>query len=73
MLDAEYTRAQARRDCNPTPEAEFARHHWHDLYARRGLGTMGFYETYLSKKDRAYCKQAVEAILKAKESHDAGR
>jgi len=61
-----YTREQAQRDLNPTPEAVFAQYHWHDLYAQRGLGAMGFYEKYLSKRDRDYCRDAVKSITEAK-------
>ena len=61
-----YTKEQAQRDLHPTPEAVFAMYHWHDTYAKVGLGTMGFYEKYLSKQDRNYCRLVVNAICEAK-------
>ena len=63
--EAAYTREQAQRDLNPTPEAVFAMYHWHDLYAKLGLGTMGFWD-YLSKREKQYCREAVKAITVAK-------
>ena len=50
------------RNLNPTPEARFAMFHWHEAYASQGGGSMDFYEQYLSDRDRAYCKIAVEEI-----------
>lgn len=55
------------RDLKPTPEAVFAMFHWHDSYAHKGLGSMGFFDQ-LPIESQRYCADAVGAILKAGQS-----
>lgn len=56
---------------NPHKEARFAMFHWHDAYAKTGLGSMQFFETYLSDSDRNYCKQAVKEILASRDRKES--
>lgn len=53
------------KNLNPTPEAVFAMHHWHNKYASQGGGSMDFYDN-LTKLEKRYCARAVEAIEKAR-------
>ena len=56
-----------KKNLNPHKEAKFAMYHWHDDYARKGLGSMQFYEKYLSAEDRKFCERAVADILKSRD------
>ncbi len=58
-----------RDNLNPTPEASFAMHHWHDRYAKQFGGTMDFYLDVITKRERAYCVQSVCEILQAAVNH----
>ena len=56
-----------KKNLDPHKEARFAMFHWHDLYAKTGLGSMQFYEKYLNDNDRKYCERAVTEILKSRD------
>ena len=56
------------RNMNPTPEARFAMLHWHNEYAAQGGGSMDFYDK-LTPRQKRYCEDAVQYILKAAEAH----
>lgn len=56
-----------KSNLNPHKEARFAMWLYSDLYARTGLGSMQFYETYLSDADRRSCVQAIEDISNARD------
>ena len=60
--------ARDRRNLNPTPEAVFAMHHWHTVYAAQNGGSMDFWDT-LSDRDKVFCRDAVQAIKSATEPH----
>lgn len=56
---------------DPHKEARFAMWFYHDLYAETGLGSMKFYETYLSDRDRAMCVEAIKDITDSRNKGQA--
>jgi len=53
------------RNINPHKEAVFAMYHWHNEYARLGLGCMDYYDE-LPQRAKKYCSDAINAMLKAR-------
>lgn len=51
---------------NPHKEARFAMYYWGILYSKTRLGSMQFYEKYLSDADRRFCESAVKDILNSR-------
>jgi len=51
------------RDLHPHAEARFAMWKWSSEYARKGLGSMGFYDQ-LNDYRKRLCKDAVDEILR---------
>ncbi|MDD5693562.1 MAG: hypothetical protein PHU86_03775 [Patescibacteria group bacterium] len=63
MARANYDKA----NLNPHKEARLAMWIWSEQYAKTGLGSMQFYETYLSSRERRLCEQAIKDILKSRD------
>ena len=63
---ADYDRAQAQSDLNPHKAARFAMWMWSDAYARKGLGSMGFW-SILDEHQQDLCRRAVAEIMAARD------
>ena len=62
----EYDKAQAQRDLTPHKAARFAMWTWSDAYARKGLGSMGFWDS-LNEHQQDICRRAVAEICAARD------
>ena len=63
---ADYDKEQAQRDLNPHKAARFAMWKWSDAYARKGLGSMGFWDS-LDEHQQDICRRAVAEICAARD------
>jgi hypothetical protein len=62
----DYNRAQAQRDLNPHKPARAAMFLWSAVYAKSGLGGMGFWDS-LTDQQKRYCRDCVAGILAARD------
>lgn len=66
-------RDYTKLNLTPHKAARFAMWLFGKDYAKSGLGSMAFYETYLNDSDRLLCEDAVKTILEARDKEEGDK